>query len=232
MILINLIQVVLLGLWTLIFVYVISLLLPSKVALWLTVYLWSPLMAVFAMSRIKSEGREKLDPNKSYIFMANHASYFDIPCIFWGSRRMLHFLAKEELKHNIFTGFALRKLQMVFIERGNAQKSASSMRHVVEMTQKGMDIAIFPEGTRTRTGELGVFKKGGFKLAINSQVDVVPVTIKHSAEAWSRSNLRFRPTTVIVHFSEPVSVQGLQESDAPQLASKVADIIKTELEKA
>ncbi|MBR5435085.1 MAG: 1-acyl-sn-glycerol-3-phosphate acyltransferase [Bacteroidales bacterium] len=232
MILINLIQVVLLGLWTLIFVYVISLLLPSKVALWLTVYLWSPLMAVFAMSRIRSEGREKLDPNKSYIFMANHASYFDIPCIFWGSRRMLHFLAKEELKHNIFTGFALRKLQMVFIERGNAQKSASSMRHVVEMTQKGMDIAIFPEGTRTRTGELGVFKKGGFKLAINSQVDVVPVTIKHSAEAWSRSNLRFRPTTVIVHFSEPVSVQGLQESDAPQLASKVADIIKTELEKA
>lgn len=231
MIVINLIQLVLLALWTLIFVYIISSLLPSKVALWLTVYLWSPLMAIIAMSRIKAVGREKLDPNKSYIFMANHASYFDIPCIFWGSRRMLHFLAKEELKHNIFTGFALRKLQMVFIERGNAQKSASSMRHVVEMVSQGMDIAIFPEGTRTRTGELGVFKKGGFKLAINSQVEIVPVTIKHSAEAWSRSNLRFRPTTVIVHFSDPVSVEGLQESDAPKLASQVAEIIKEELQR-
>ena len=206
MIIINLIQLVLLALWTLIFVYIISSLLPSKVALWLTVYLWSPLMAIIAMSRIKAIGREKLDPNKSYIFMANHASYFDIPCIFWGSRRMLHFLAKEELKHNIFTGFALRKLQMVFIERGNAQKSA-------------------------RTGELGVFKKGGFKLAINSQVEIVPVTIKHSAEAWSRSNLRFRPTTVIVHFSDPISVEGLQESDAPKLASQVAEIIKEELKR-
>lgn len=231
MILLNLIQLVLLGFWTLFFVYVITLLLPSKAALWLTVHLWAPINALIVLSPIKAEGLEKLDKNKNYIFMANHASFFDIPCILWGSKRMLHFLAKEELKHNIFTGFMIHKLEMVFIERGNAQKSTASVRHVVDMVSKGMDIAIFPEGTRTKTGELGPFKKGGFKLAINSQTDIVPVTIKHSAEAWSRSNLRFRPTRVTVCFSNPISVNGLQESDAPQLAAKTSAIIHEELQR-
>ena len=144
---------------------------------------------------------------------------------------MLHFLAKEELKRNIFTGFVLRKMQMVFIDRQNAQKSVASMRQAVDLISQGMDIAIFPEGTRTKTGKLNPFKKGGFKLAINSQTDIVPVTIKNSAKAWSRSNMRFRPTKVTVCFGKPISVQGLQENDALQIANQTFSIISEELKK-
>lgn len=231
MIVLNILQLILVAFWTLFFVYILTLLLPPKVSLWLTVHLWAPVTSFIVLSPIKSEGLEKLDPNKNYVFMANHSSYFDIPCLFYGSQRMLHFLAKEELKHNIFTGFMLRKIQMIFIERGNAQKSASSMRRAVEMISQGMDIAIFPEGTRTKTGELSPFKRGGFKLAINSQTDIVPVTIKGSARAWSRSNIHFRPTKVKVCFGDPISVQGLQESDAAQIATQVSAIINEELHK-
>ena len=229
MILLNLIQLILLAFWTLFYVYVISLLLPSKATLWLTVHLWAPVNSYIIFSPIKAEGLENLDPNKNYVFMANHSSFFDIPCLFWGSKRMLHFVAKEELKHNVFTGFVLRKMQMIFIDRKNAQKSVSSMRQAVDLISQGMDIAIFPEATRTKTGELNPFKKGGFKLAINSQTDIVPVTIKNSAKAWSRSNMRFRPTKVTVCFGKPISVQGLQESDALQVANQTFSIIKEEL---
>lgn len=229
MIILNILQLILVAFWTLLFVYVLTLLLPPKASLWLTVHLWAPVTSFIVLSPIKSEGLEKLDPKKNYVFMANHSSYFDIPCLFYGSRRMLHFLAKEELKHNIFTGFMLRKIQMIFIERGNAQ--ASSMRQTVDLISQGMDIAIFPEGTRTKTGELSPFKKGGFKMAINSQTDIVPVTIKNSAKAWSRSNIRFRPTKVIVHFGEPISVKGLQENEAAKLAVTVSEIINEELHK-
>ncbi len=229
MIILNIIQLILVAFWTLLFVYVLTLLLPPKASLWLTVHLWAPVTSFIVLSPIKSEGLEKLDPKKNYVFMANHSSYFDIPCLFYGSRRMLHFLAKEELKHNIFTGFMLRKIQMIFIERGNAQ--ASSMRQTVDLISQGMDIAIFPEGTRTKTGELSPFKKGGFKMAINSQTDIVPVTIKNSAKAWSRSNIRFRPTKVIVHFGDPISVKGLQENEATKLAVTVSEIINEELHK-
>lgn len=231
MILLNLIQVVLIAIWTLLFCYVITLLLPPKATLWLAVRLWAPVTIFLTMSRLKVEGLENLDPKKHYIFMANHSSFFDIPAIFWGSRRELHFMVKEELKHNIFTGFVCKKMHMIFIDRSNAQKTTSSMRKAIELISEGMDIVIYPEGTRTKTGELGVFRKGGFKLAINSQTDIVPVTIKKSAKAWSRNNIRFSPTIVTVHFDKPISVQGVEERDAAKISAQVFETIKQELQK-
>lgn len=229
MIILNIIQACLIGLWTLVFGYIITLFLPSRITHWLSVYLWSPVTIFFTLSRIKIEGLENIDKDNHYIFMANHSSFFDIPAIFWASKRMLHFMAKEELKHNIFTGFLCIKMRTIFIDRSNAQKTTSSMRNAIELASEGMDIAIFPEGTRTKTGEMGPFKRGGFKFAINSNVDIVPVTIKKSATAWSRDNIHFHPTQVIVHFGKPISVQGLQETDASKLSAEVFEAIKKEL---
>ena len=231
MFILNYIQLTLIALWTLIFVYVLTVLLPSKVALWLTVHLWAPVCQFIVLSPIKVSGLENLDKNKNYVFMSNHASFYDIPILFWGSKRMLHFLAKSELKDSIFTGFMLKKLEMIFIERGNAQKSVASVRHAEDMIRKGLDIAIFPEGTRTKTGELGVFRKGGFKMAINSGTDIVPVTIKNSAKAWSRSNKKFRPTKVYIHFGTPIPVKDLSEEDAQKIATDTFNIINEELKK-
>lgn len=183
------------------------------------------------MSPIKTEGIENIDPKKNYIFMANHTSFFDIPCLFWGSKRLLHFLCKAELRNNILTSFMLRKLEMVFIDRGNAQNTVESMRQTEKLISKGKDIAIFPEGTRSKTGEMLPFKRGGFKLAIYSNTEIIPVTIKNSAKAWSHSNIRFRPTKVTVHFHEPISVEGLKETDALALSKQVFQIINTELKR-
>ncbi len=231
MFIINFIQLILLGLWTFLFVYVLTLLLPPRLSLWLTIHLWAPVNSLIVMSPIKTENLEKLDPNKNYIFMANHSSFYDIACLFWGSKRPLHFLCKAELRENILTGFMLRKLDMVFIDRRNAQNSVSSMRQAEKMLAKGCDIALFPEGTRSKTGALCPFKRGGFKLAIASNTEIVPVTIKNSAKAWSHSNLRFRPTKVTVLFHEPISVQGLHETDALPLSKQVFEIINNELKK-
>ena len=106
---------------------------------------------------------------------------------------------------------------MIFIDRSNAQKTTSSMRKAIELISEGMDIAIYPEG--------------GFKLAINSQTDIVPVTIKKSAKAWSRNNIRFSPTIVTVHFDKPISVQGVEERDAAKISAQVFETIKQELQK-
>ena len=229
MFIINFIQFILLGLWTFVFVYVLTLLLPPRVSLWLTTHLWAPVCAFIIMSPIKTKGLENLDPNKNYIFTANHTSFFDIACLFWASKRPLHFLCKAELRDNILTGFMLRKLDMVFVDRRNALNSVESMRHVEKMISEGKDIAIFPEGTRSKTGDLCPFKRGSFKLAITTNTHIVPVTIKNSAKAWSLSNLRFRPTRVTVQFHTPISVQGLKETDALPLSKQVYEIIANEL---
>lgn len=231
MFIINFIQFIFLALWTFIFVYILTLLLPSRAALWFTTHIWSPVCAFIVMSPIKTEGIENIDPKKNYIFMANHTSFFDIPCLFWGSKRLIHFLCKAELRNNILTSFMLRKLEMVFIDRDNAQKTVESMRQTEKLISKGNDIAIFPEGTRSKTGEMLPFKRGGFKLAIYSNTEIIPVTIKNSAKAWSHSNIRFRPTKVTVHFHEPISVEGLKETDALALSKQVFQIINTELKR-
>jgi 1-acyl-sn-glycerol-3-phosphate acyltransferase len=164
---------------------------------------------------------ENLDPKQHYIFMANHASFFDIACLFYASKRRLHFIAKQELGRQFFTGYMLRKLQIIFIDRSNAQRSAASMRQAIETIKSGKDIAIFPEGTRTKTGKLGTFKKGGFKIAIQSQTPIVPVVIENSARAWARNNIRFRPTTVIVRFGKPIETDHLHEENSMELLNTV-----------
>lgn len=221
MIILNIIQIILLALWTIFIVYICSPFLNYNGAWYITTNWWAGGCARILLSKIKIEGLENLDPNQHYIFMANHSSFFDIACLFYASKRRLHFIAKQELGKQFFTGYMLRKLQIIFIDRSNAQRSVASMRQAIDTIKSGKDIAIFPEGTRTKTGKLGVFKKGGFKIAIQSQTPIVPVIIENSARAWGRNNITFRPTTVVVRFEKPVETLGLQEENTSELCEKV-----------
>ena len=221
MIIINILQLIFLSLWTIFIVYICAPFLNYNGAWYITTHWWAGGCARILFSKIKIEGLENLDPKQHYIFMANHSSYFDIACLFYATKRRLHFIAKQELGRQFFTGYMLRKLQIIFIDRSNAQRSATSMRQAIETIQSGKDIAIFPEGTRTKTGKLGVFKKGGFKMAIQSQTPIVPVVIENSAKAWARNNITFRPATVVVRFCKPVETAHLTENDAQALSEKV-----------
>lgn len=223
MIIINSIQLILLSLWTIFIVYICAPFLNYNGAWYITTHWWAGGCVRILFSKIKIEGLENLDPKQHYVFMANHSSYFDIACLFYASQRRLHFIAKQELGRQFFTGYMLRKLQIIFIDRSNAQRSSASMRQAIETIKSGKDIAIFPEGTRTKTGKLGVFKKGGFKMAIQSQTPIVPVIIENSARAWARNNITFRPTTVTVRFEKPVETKGLQESDTQALCDTVRE---------
>ncbi|MCL2327114.1 MAG: 1-acyl-sn-glycerol-3-phosphate acyltransferase [Bacteroidetes bacterium] len=221
MIIINILQLIFLSLWTIFIVYICAPFLNYNGAWYITTHWWAGGCARILFSKIKIEGLENLDPKQHYIFMANHSSYFDIACLFYATKRRLHFIAKQELGRQFFTGYMLRKLKIIFIDRSNALRSATSMRQAIETIKSGKDIAIFPEGTRTKTGKLGVFKKGGFKMAIQSQTPIVPVVIENSAKAWARNNITFRPATVVVRFCKPVETAHLTENDAQILSEKV-----------
>ncbi len=225
MMIINIIQMILLSLWTIFIVYILSPFFNYKGAWWITVNLWAPGIAYILLTRIEVKGIENIDPKKHYIFMSNHASYFDIACLFIATKRNLHFLAKYELSRNFFTGYMLRKLQIIFIDRTNSQRSAASLLKAVEHIQKGKNVAIFPEGTRTRTGKLGVFRKGGFKLAVQSNTPIIPVSITNSAKAWPIHHFGFRPTTVTVTFGPEIQVTGIDENDTKELIDSVYTFI-------
>ncbi|MFO7867890.1 MAG: lysophospholipid acyltransferase family protein [Bacteroidales bacterium] len=221
MIILNIIQMILIAVWTLFTVYVVGGLTTKKCAFNFTIYVWAPIVFAILLSRLKIKGKEHVSPNRNYVFMANHSSYFDIAALFMATQRKLHFMAKDELRTNPFTGFMLKKIDMIFIDRTNAYKSKESLKRAADFISQGRDLMVFPEGTRTTNGKIGPFKRGGFKIAVDSRIPIIPVVISNTAKAWPCSNVGGCPTTVIVEFCKAVETTQYTEKNMSELISVV-----------
>src|SRR5690554_2130541 len=226
MIILNIIQMILVAVWTLFTVYVVGELTSKKIAFNFTIYVWAPVISYILLTKVRVRGKEYVKPERNYIFMANHSSYFDIAVLFMATRRKIHFMAKDELRTHPFTGFMLKKIEMIFIDRSNAYKSKESLQRASEFIKQGRDLMVFPEGTRTKTGKIGSFKRGGFKIAVDSHVPIVPIIIQKSAKAWPRNNFSFRPTTVTVEFCEPIETKDYTEQNISTLLSSVKTVME------
>lgn len=224
----NLIIAFLLYLASFIIVFVFMMLVPVRAVYFLGIYLWTPVIFFILGNKLKVSGRENLEEGKYYIFMANHSSWSDIPAAFGATRRGLHFIAKQELSSHFILGPIMRKMQMVFIDRSNPRKSAASMKIAIERIKQGCDIMIFPEGTRTRTGEMNRFKRGGFKLAAESKVEIVPLGISGSAHAWGVDNITFHRGTITVNIGRPIPTTDCATDED---INRLSDKVKTEIEK-
>jgi 1-acyl-sn-glycerol-3-phosphate acyltransferase len=115
----------------------------------------------------------------------------------------------------------MRAGRFIFIDRQNATSARRTIDAAADRIRKGCSVVIFPEGTRSRDGQLGPFKKGGFHLAINSGADVVPVAIRGSREIMPRGALLMRAGVVDIDIGEPISTAGLGADDRQQLLDQV-----------
>ncbi|MDA3882269.1 MAG: lysophospholipid acyltransferase family protein [Bacteroidales bacterium] len=230
MIIVNIIQMILIAVWNLFTVYIVGGLTSKKNAFNFTINVWAPVISFILLTKVCVRGKEYVKPEKNYIFMANHSSYFDIAVLFMATQRKIHFMAKDELRTNPFTGFMLKKIEMIFIDRSNAYKSKESLQRASEFIKQGRDLMVFPEGTRTKTDKIGPFKRGGFKIAVDSHVPIVPIIIQKSAKAWPRNNFNFRPTTVTVKFCEPIETTNFTEKNMSALLSSVKTIMEQKID--
>ncbi len=127
--------------------------------------------------KLDVKGAENLSSKESYVFVSNHLSYLDIPALFRAIPHNLHFVAKKEIKWVPFIGWYMYATGMIFVDRSNRQKAIASLDRAGKLIKKGKDVLMFPEGTRSKTGKLGEFKKGPFMLATKADIAVVPVAI-------------------------------------------------------
>lgn len=160
--------------------------------------------------KIVLENAEVIDPNRPQILVANHESWFDVLAILAQTPGRTIFVAKKELERIWIFGPAVAACGHIFIDRedrGRAVDSLAVARKRLE--EESPTVIMFPEGTRSATGEMRPFKKGAFVLAIQTGVDVVPAAICGSRAVMRKGSLFIRPGTVVVRFGEPISVQGL-----------------------
>ncbi len=171
--------------------------------------------------RVVQVGTEHVDPGRSYVFMSNHQSVFDIAVLVHTLPVSFRFVAKKELTRIPFFGWALLASDHVLIDRGNRERSVRSLRRAVERLRAGSSVIIFPEGTRSPTGELREFKSGGFQLAIEAQVAILPVTVSGTQHITPKSSLRIESGVVKVVYGKPIDTQGLAMSERKALKDLV-----------
>lgn len=187
---------------------------------WAYFFLWSTGV------KLEVSGRENIDENKGYVFVSNHESDADIPCHFLACRVPIRFLAKKELYRVPFLGFYMRRLGFIEVDRQARTAGLESVnKQVAEAISYGRSLMIYPEGTRSRDGSLHPFKKGAFRIAIDTGLDVIPLAVEGSWEAWPPGSKIIRGGAVKVTVGKPISVENLTAADIEQLRNEAYEAV-------
>ena len=176
--------------------------------------------------RYRIIGRENI-PDTAVVFCSNHESNVDPAVLFHGLHPMLHILYKAELRNVPLMRTVFDVGGFVPVDRGDREKAVASIARGAASLRAGNCFLIFPEGTRSGTGHLLPFKKGGFIMAIQAQVPIVPVAIRGGRDAMRKGSAIVRPVHVSVRIGKPVPTAGLTVDDRDRLIS----MVRSEVEK-
>jgi 1-acyl-sn-glycerol-3-phosphate acyltransferase len=182
---------------------------------------WSWLILKTSGIRVTVEGLEHVNPQAPAIFCVNHQSSMDIPVLLVNLPFQFRFVAKRSLFRYPFMGWHLRRSGHVAVYRDRPGEARKSLDEAVRKIRDGYPVVVFPEGGRSRTGEILPFKAGAFHLAVRSGVPIMPVTLNGTMAVLKPDTVHIRPGRVemIVHPSIPTA--GLTSEDVRQLAERV-----------
>lgn len=168
---------------------------------------WSRSVLWLLLVPIKVTGCENVDSNQSYVFVANHQSFLDVFAVYGWLPNNFKWLMKKELRKIPFVGTACAVAGHIFVDRSNPRAAMESLTYIKTQLHDGISTVIFPEGTRTRTGEMGRFKQGAFKIAMDMNLPVVPISLSGFFDAMPRNKFYVKPfSRVALHIGKPIDI--------------------------
>lgn len=202
----------------------------SRAPRWLEMaYVWAILKA--SNVKLTAVGLEHVEPGESYIVMANHRSMYDIPALHYllGRGRDLRWIGKQEVQRVPVFGWAYRLSRHVAIDRQNRRAAIEALERAAAESRDGVSFVIMPEGTRSTTGELLPFKKGGFHLALDTRLPILPVAIAGSDELMRKGSWYILPGAIHVAVRPPIETRDLDRDDIEGLIERVRNEIESAL---
>jgi 1-acyl-sn-glycerol-3-phosphate acyltransferase len=187
--------------------------------------LWAKILLFICNTKVKVIGKENLLRWKPQIFMANHQSDFDILIALAHIPVQFRWIAKKELFSIPVFGAAMKSAGYIEIDRYNREKALQSIDEAALCIRRGKSIMTFPEGTRSRDGEIKAFKQGAFHLAIKSGVPIVPVSIIGSGRIMPKRSMKIKPCHVKLVIGEPIKVNSFDIEKRYELIEKVRNTI-------
>ena len=185
--------------------------------------------AIFLSSGIKTKiiGLENLDSSKNYIFAANHSSSLDIPLMLGFIPFWIVPISKIELKWIPFLGWAMQMAGHVFVDRSKHERAMLSIKNIKNSLIKSpRSILLFPEGFRTKDGQVNQFKSGGLSLGIEAKLPIAPVAIIGTFDSLKKGSKLFINNLLIIKVGNPIDTKGYSEKDRKILANIVCDRVK------
>jgi 1-acyl-sn-glycerol-3-phosphate acyltransferase len=183
--------------------------------------LWGKVQLRITGTRVRVQGLENIDPQKSYILVSNHQSTFDIFSLLGYLPLQFRWTAKAELFRIPFMGWAMTRTGYISIDRDSPKKAYRSMLRAAEVVRKGTSVIIFPEGTRSPDGKLQPFKKGAFLIALKSQAAILPITIQGTSQIMRKGDWRTFPGRVQIQIDPPMDTAGSPPVKEEELSQKV-----------
>jgi 1-acyl-sn-glycerol-3-phosphate acyltransferase len=187
--------------------------------------IWGKMLLAASFIRVRSEGLEKLDPNGTYVFVANHASYMDIPAILSQLPHQFRFFAKKGLYKIPFLGTHLLRAGHLPVDRSSPRASLKSMTEAARIiAERGTCMLLFPEGGRSPHG-LREFKEGAAYIAIKAGVPIVPMALVGMRALLPMGSIHIRTGRVVLRIGDPISTKELKLSDREALTERLHDEI-------
>ena len=168
---------------------------------------------------LQVEGRENI-PDETCVFVGNHQSILDIPTLRIATGRSLDFVAKKELANAPLLGYWITHVKSVTLDRENVREGMKAINTAINNIKDGYTFGIFPEGTRSKDGEIHEFKKGSMKLATKSKVPIVPFSIEGTGDCFENKR-KFLPGKVVIKFGKPIATDNLSKEEEKELTDKV-----------
>jgi 1-acyl-sn-glycerol-3-phosphate acyltransferase len=172
--------------------------------------------------RYRVAGAERLPRDRAAVYCSNHQSNVDPPVLFAALHPRMHILYKAEINAIPVLARAFRLGGFIPIDRRNKEAALRSIEEGARSIRAGNSFLIFPEGTRSKTGQLLPFKRGGFIMAIRAQAPLVPVAIQGGRAAMRRGSRLIHPVTISIRVGEPIETAGLDLNDRAALIERVS----------
>lgn len=187
--------------------------------------LWSMLTCFILLLPVKVTGREKLHHHTSYIFVANHQGAFDIFLLYGFLGRNFKWMMKKSLRKIPFVGKACESAGHIFVDRSGPKKVLETIDQAKASLVDGVSLVVFPEGSRSFTGHMALFKKGAFQLADELQLSIVPITIDGSFNVMPRTSkwIHWHRLNMTIH--DPILPKGSGSEDILDLRNEAYKVV-------
>ncbi|CAM4232898.1 acyl-phosphate glycerol 3-phosphate acyltransferase [Bacillus manliponensis] len=176
-------------------------------------------------STVEVKGLDHVPADEPVLVVCNHQSNFDIPVLLGYLNKPIGFVSKVEMQRFPLVPTWMELMNCIFMDRSDRRQSLQAIKDGIETLKKGHSIVIFPEGTRSKNGEMAEFKAGSFHLATKAGVAILPVTIDGTYNIFEANGNKMKPAHVTLTIGKPITKEQYEEMDMKELAKHTQDVV-------